>query len=78
MFNYTPPGPINPAPINIKGGIKFDDADPVIDNTLNGRGTAASPLGIIQINGGDVTLTTPAYFKNVNFTTTQICYVNFC
>ncbi|WP_155813958.1 hypothetical protein [Rickettsia canadensis] len=33
MFNCTPPCPINPAPINIKGGVRFDDADPKIYNS---------------------------------------------
>jgi hypothetical protein len=69
VFNYTPPGPINPAPINIKGGIMYNDNDPETDNKQ--RGQSNSPLGVIQVNGNDVTLTGPVYVNNVKFTSPQ-------
>ncbi|WP_256621197.1 hypothetical protein [Rickettsia sp. TH2014] len=69
-FNYVAPNAlITPAPIDITGGVRFDDSDAVTDNGTYGK--ANIPLGIIQINGGDVTLTNQVYVNNVKFTTSN-------
>src|SRR5207237_3872265 len=47
----------------------YNDNDPETDNKQ--RGQSNSPLGVIQVNGNDVTLTGPVYVNNVKFTSPQ-------
>lgn len=68
VFNYNPPGAFNVFAITGSGGTsEFNDNDPQIYNRQEGK--VDSPLGLIQINGNDVTFTQPIYVSNIDFTT---------
>jgi len=70
VYNYVAPNPFNIlAAIPITGGMMYNDNDPETDNKQ--RGQSNSPIGIIQVNGNDVTLTNQVYVNNVKFTSPQ-------
>ncbi|WP_082068149.1 autotransporter domain-containing protein [Rickettsia bellii] len=59
----------------IEGGVKFDGDAPTV--TSGTYGSVDSPLGVIQIDGGDVTFNTEVYVTNLNFTTTNAVTTTF-